>query len=37
MHYKLGVITLGLSLLAASSASAQVVGGVLSVTQSHMS
>jgi hypothetical protein len=37
MQRKLWWLALGLSLVAAPGASAQVTGGVLSVTQSHMS
>jgi hypothetical protein len=36
MSGKLGMLALGLSLLAASSAGAQVTGGVLTVTQAGM-
>jgi hypothetical protein len=34
---KVWTLVIGLSLVSASSAGAQVVGGVMSVTQSHMS
>ena len=37
MKSNLGIFALGLSLLAATHAEAQVVGGVMSVTQAHMS
>ena len=37
MPSKLWCLALGLSLAAVSPAAAQVTGGVLSVTQSHMS
>jgi hypothetical protein len=37
MQRQLWWLALGLSLAAGSGASAQVIGGVLSVTQSHMS
>jgi hypothetical protein len=37
MQRRLWWLALGLSLVAASGARAQVIGGVLSVTQSHMS
>jgi hypothetical protein len=37
MKGKFGILALGLSLLAAAPAGAQVIGGVASVTQAHMS
>jgi hypothetical protein len=37
MKSKLGILAVGLSLMAALPASAQVIGGVMSVTQAHMS
>jgi hypothetical protein len=37
MHHKLWGLALGVSLVAAAPAGAQVTEGVLSVTQSHMS
>jgi hypothetical protein len=37
MKGKLGILALGLGLLAPAPAGAQVTGGVVSVTQAHMS
>ena len=37
MRSKLWLVAIGLSLVASSSANAQVIGGVLAATNSHMS